>query len=378
MARRPASADAHPVAYATGDLVSLRRALLEWYDREQRPLPWRARRDAYAVWVSEVMLQQTTVATVLPYYAAFLKRFPDLASLANAPLDDVLACWSGLGYYRRARHLHAGARVVQAEHGGHFPVDERAARALPGVGRYTAAAVLSIAHDQPLALVDGNVRRVLARLLLLRGPDWQRDAAFYAPADALLDRDRPGAWNQALMELGATVCTPRQPACGACPARAHCRAAAAGVAHELPEVRPRRAPVDVTLAAALIEHGGRVLLVRRPQGRLMAGLWELPQTGLESSGLPDLARELRERHDLHVAADTLVTVARHAITFRRIRAEAYRARLLRPVPADEARFAWVDPGQLGAWPLSSLTRKLLAGLRRGQLALALTAADGPA
>ncbi len=358
--------------------AALRHALLAWYDASRRDLPWRRRRDPYGVWVSEVMLQQTTVTAVLPYYDAFLKRFPDLATLAAAPLQDVLAQWSGLGYYRRARHLHAGAQRVLAEHGGVFPAEERAARALPGVGRYTAAAVLSIAYGMPLALVDGNVRRVLARLLLLRGAAWSSDAAFYAPADALLDPARPGDWNQALMELGATLCSPRQPECPACPLREHCRAAAEGLAHELPEPRPRRPTVEVTLAAALVEREGRVLLVRRPQGALMSGLWELPQTSLESAGVCDLASELRERHGLHVGLGSLLTVARHAITFRRIRAEAYRARLLRPLPTDVEHFAWVEPHDLAGWPMSSLTRKLLAGLARGQLALALHAADGPA
>ena len=171
---------------------------------------------------------------------------------------------------------------------------------MPGVGLYTASAVLSIAHGQPLPVVDGNVRRVLARLLALRGPEYRRDGPYYNRAEELLDRERPGDWNQALMELGATVCTPRKPGCDACPLRAHCQARALGLVDELPEGRARRAPVDVKVAAALVEKDGRVLLVRRPEGRLLGGMWEVPQTSLESQGLPDLAAELEERHGLRV------------------------------------------------------------------------------
>ena len=239
----------------------------------------------------------------------------------------MLAAWSGLGYYHRARNLHRGAQHVAERHGGRFPRTLEAALAVPGVGLYTASAVLSIAHGQPLPVVDGNVRRVLARLLALRGPEYRRDGPYYNRAEELLDRERPGDWNQALMELGATVCTPRKPGCDACPLRAHCRARALGLVDELPEGRARRAPVDVKVAAALVERDGRVLLVRRPEGRLLGGMWEVPQTSLESQGLPDLAAELEERHGLRVVPGALAVRARHAITFRRITLEGYRARL---------------------------------------------------
>ena len=233
--------------------LPLRRPLLDWYRRHRRDLPWRRTRDPYRIWVSEVMLQQTTVKTATPYYDAFLADFPDLASLARAAEEDVLALWSGLGYYHRARNLRRGARHVLERHAGRFPRTLEAALAVPGVGLYTASAVLSIAYGVPLPVVDGNVRRVLARLFALRGPEWRADAAFYNKADELLDRQAPGDWNQALMELGATVCAPRRPACPACPVRAHCEARALGIAEELPEGRARRAPVAVTVAAALVE-----------------------------------------------------------------------------------------------------------------------------
>jgi A/G-specific adenine glycosylase len=352
------------------DAAALRRRLLDWYRRHRRDLPWRRTRDAYRVWVSEVMLQQTTVKTVQPYYERFLERFPTLVDLGGATEHDVLAAWSGLGYYHRARNLLRGARHVLEKHAGAFPRTLEAALAVPGVGLYTASAVLSIAQDVPLPVVDGNVRRVLARLFALRGSQWRKDAAFYIRAEELLDRQAPGDWNQAVMELGATVCLPRKPACPACPVRTSCQAFALGVQEELPEARGRRPPVDVTVAAALVEKEGRVLLVRRAEGRLMGRMWEVPQTSLESQGLCDLARELKERHGLDVAPGPLVARGRHAITFRRIRLEAYRSRLRREPPADAERFLWATPEEIAALPVSSLTRKVLRGLGSPQLPLA--------
>jgi A/G-specific adenine glycosylase len=349
----------------------LRRTVLAWYDRQRRDLPWRRTHDPYRVWVSEVMLQQTTVKVVTPYYEAFLARFPTLQSLAAAREEEVVAAWSGLGYYHRARNLHRGARHVADRHGGRFPGTLEAALAVPGVGLYTASAILSIAHGARLPVVDGNVRRVLARLLALRGPEYRKDGPYYNRAEELLDPERPGDWNQALMELGATVCAPREPRCGACPLRTRCRAHALGVTAELPEGRARRAPVAVHVAAALVEREGRVLLVRRPEGRLLGRMWEVPQTSLESRGLPDLARELEERHGLRVVPGALAVRARHAITFRRITLEGYRARLERPVPSDPERFLWARPEEVAGLPVASSTRKLLKGLASAQLPLEL-------
>jgi A/G-specific adenine glycosylase len=351
--------------------TAIRHALLGWYDRNRRDLPWRRTKDPYRIWVAEVMLQQTTVRTATPYYESFLKRFPTQPSQAAEPEDEVLAAWSGLGYYHRARNLHRGAQHVAERHGGRFPTTIEAALAVPGVGLYTASAILSIAHDQPLPVVDGNVRRVLARLLALRGPEYRRDGPYYNRAEELLDRQRPGDWNQALMELGATVCTPRRAGCAACPLRGHCRAHALGVVDLLPEGRARRVPVDVRVAAALVEKDGRVLLVRRPEGRLLGRMWEVPQTSLESRGLPDLEHELLERHGLRVVPGPLAVRARHAITFRRITLEGYRARLRLPPPSDPERFLWARPEEVAALPVSSATRKLLRGLGQAQMPLEL-------
>jgi A/G-specific adenine glycosylase len=350
-------------------MAALRRALVTWYGRHRRDLPWRRTRDPYRIWVSEVMLQQTTVKAVLPYYEAFLRRFPSLTALAEEPEEEVLAAWSGLGYYHRARNLHRGAQYVAERHAGRFPHKLEAALAIPGVGLYTASAVLSIAHGEPLPVVDGNVRRVLARLLALRGPEYRRDGPYYNRAEELLDREQPGEWNQALMELGATVCLPRRPACGACPLLSRCQAHAEGRIDELPVGRGRRAPQDVTVAAALVERDGSFLLVRRAEGRLLGRMWEVPQTSLESHGLADLVRELDERHGLRVVPGALAVRAKHAITFRRITLEGYRARLARPLPKDTDRFRWATVEELGGLPVSSSTRKLVRGLSRPQIPL---------
>jgi A/G-specific adenine glycosylase len=351
--------------------ASLRRPLLDWYRRNRRDLPWRRTSDPYRIWLSEVMLQQTTVKAVLPYYDAFLARLPTLEHLATATEDEVLALWSGLGYYHRARSLHGAARHIVERHGGAFPRTLEAALAVPGVGLYTASAVLSIAYGIPLPVVDGNVRRVFARLFALRGPRWKKDGPFYERAEELLDRARPGDWNQALMELGATVCAPRRPACPACPLRSRCQAFAEGSVEDLPEGKARRAPVAVTVAAALIERNGKVLLVRRPEGKLLGRFWEVPQTSLEAHGLADLSRELKQRYGLVVAPGALRVRARHAITFRRIAVEGYAARLSGRAPEDPERFLWAEPSQLSRLAVSSMTRKLLAGLASAQMPLEL-------
>ncbi|HET7294043.1 MAG TPA: A/G-specific adenine glycosylase [Vicinamibacteria bacterium] len=348
-----------------------RRRLLAWYGRNRRDLPWRRTRDPYRIWVSEVMLQQTTVKAVRPYYEAFLERFPTVEALAGAPEDAVLATWSGLGYYHRARNLRRGARCVVERYGGRFPRSLEAALAIPGVGLYTASAILSIAYGLPLPVVDGNVRRVLARLLALRGARWRTDGPYYEKADELLDHEAPGDWNQALMELGATVCTPRDPACPACPVRGECRALEQGIVDRLPEGKRLRAPVDVTVAAAVVERAGKILLVRRAEGRLLGRMWEIPQTSLDSRGYPDLVRELAEKDGIEIEAQALLARARHAVTFRRIRVEAYRARLRRRPPSDPDRYAWVSAEDATALPMSSLTRKVLRAVSAPQLPLAL-------
>lgn len=248
--------------------AEFREKLLSWYDQNRRDLPWRKNRDPYRVWVSEIMLQQTRVAAVLPKYDSFLKRFPSVWKLASAREPSVLSQWSGLGYYRRARNLHAAARIVARE--GKFPQTAEAWRSLPGIGRYTAAAICSIAFNQPLAVVDGNVQRVLRRL---SGKD-QSTAKSWKTAEALLDPDRPGDFNQAIMELGATVCIPGDPLCAACPIQSFC--ATRGHDH-FPPRKPRQQKRKISFALSL--SNGSVRLVRRSSAEtLMPGMWELPGT----------------------------------------------------------------------------------------------------
>ena len=344
---------------------SLRRALLRWYRRHRRPLPWRSTRDPYRIWLSEVMLQQTRIATVTPYYHAFLERFPTLDSLARARPADVLAAWAGLGYYRRARHLHDAARWVVREHGGRVPGEPAAFARLPGVGRYTAGAVLSIAFDRPLPALDGNVARVLSRLrampAAIRDPKGAR--TLWALAAALVPARHPGDWNQALMELGATVCTPASARCGACPVRRWCRAFALGRVDEFPPVPVRRAGRKVRRAVALIGRRGRIL-VERCEGPLLTGLWEPPGVELAPArsaratlGARLLALGLRAR-----LAPAGVTV-RHTITHRDITVEVWLGELIGPPPGPALRASapaalrWVDPRRPGV-ALTALARRL--------------------
>jgi A/G-specific adenine glycosylase len=257
--------------------------LLEWYDRHRRDLPWRARPgsppDPYRVWLSEIMLQQTTVATVRPYFDRFVARWPEVGALAAASLDDVLRLWQGLGYYARARNLHACARVVAERHGGVFPDDFDALRALPGIGDYTAAAIAAIAFDRPEAAVDGNTERVVARCYAVREPMPAAKPRLRVLAAALVPRRRAGDFAQAMMDLGATICTPRRPRCVLCPWRDRCAARAAGIAEALPaRVEKAERPQRWGVAFWLVRADGAVLLRRRPERGLLGGMTEVPST----------------------------------------------------------------------------------------------------
>jgi A/G-specific adenine glycosylase len=331
------------------DVRAFRRDLLRWFARAKRPLPWRQTRDPYAIWVSETMLQQTTVATVVPYYASFMSRFPDLESLAAAREDEVLALWSGLGYYSRARNLrHAAIQILQSHH-GRFPREIETAMMLRGVGRYTASAVTSMAYKTPSAVVDGNVRRVLSRLYAVRDLG---EIEALKRAHALLSVRSPGSWNEAMMELGAVVCTPRRPRCEACPVETHCRG------RERPEhwsgTKPGRKAVPVMVELALVERGNGILLVRNPQQGLLGGLFELPHSGVPGTG------RLSDRHRT-LALDSKPAVAfRHTITHHRIEARVFRARLGGRSGIPDASFHSI--GEVKTLPLGGLTRKALRAL----------------
>ncbi len=358
----------------TAQRDELHRRLLAWYRAERRDLPWRRTRDPYAIWLSEAMLQQTRVETVRAYFGPFLARFPDAVSLAAAPEAEVLARWSGLGYYRRARNLQAAARVLVERHGGRFPDDPAAVRALPGIGPYTAGAVLSIAFDRPEPLVDGNVARVLSRWFALDADPAaaQTRRRLWELAAELVPARGTGDWNQALMELGATRCTPRAPRCDACPVAAECRALATGQAENLPRPRPRAAPLDVELEVLLVPRGGRWLLVRRGPGEgRMAGLLEFPTREVSAAGAgptglfpPAFAPGAGTEESPFELGRELGSV-RHAITRHRIRARVFAARARgRRLPAG---FVLAEAGRLDELELTGMARKIL---RRGWLSTA--------
>ncbi len=309
-------------------VAALRRRLLGWYRANRRDLPWRRTRDPYAIWISEAMLQQTRTETVIPYYERFLERFPDVAALADAEIDDVLGLWAGLGYYSRARNLHAAARKITALHGGRIPDDPAALRSLPGVGRYTAGAVASIAFDRPEPIVDGNVTRVLTRLHGIeedvgRPPVVRR---LWEEAAALAQGADPGALNQALMELGATLCVPRAPRCPACPLESLCVSHRQGDPERLPvkSRRVRRRTLEVV--AGWLLRRGKALAVRRPAEGLLGGLWELPGGDLLPDEAPEtgLHRTLRERVALTVESAVPLGVVAHAFTHLDLRLHVFR------------------------------------------------------
>jgi A/G-specific adenine glycosylase len=344
----------------------VRRALLAWYRRARRDLPWRRTRDPWAIWVSETMLQQTRVETVIPYYERFLARYPTAQALADADADELMQHWAGLGYYSRARNLKAAAGQVVREHGGRVPDDIESLRALPGVGRYTAGALASIAFDRPEPIVDGNVARVLARLLDLdleiTSPAAQR--LLWEQAGALARGKSPGDLNQALMELGALVCTPRSPDCADCPLRRRCRGHAAGRAAELPRKAPRAAPRAVEAVAVLLARGDRFLAVRRPPRGLLGGLWELPGGDLTRGERPGagVTRALRERVGLEPLRARRLGAVSHVFTHRALRLHVFRAEAsggrVRRRDADAHR--WLSLASLQALPLSALAKKALA------------------
>ena len=310
---------------------NITRKLLRWYSGAARDLPWRRTTDPYAIWVSEVMLQQTRVRTAIPYYEAWMARFPDIGTLAAAGEDAVLKTWEGMGYYARARNLRRAAAIVARDHAGRVPDDPDVFGRLPGVGAYIRAAVTSIAFGAPVAAVDGNVKRVLARLFAVEAPVDRASSTpvFTHYAQRLLDPDDPGRCNQAMMELGATICRPAKTACTRCPLATNCRARADGLVETLP-VRAGKRPVPVVHAAVgVVSDGRRVLITRRPSEGLLGGLWEFPG-GKVRPGEPAeaaCAREIHEEAGIEVEVETHLTRVRHAYTHFRLELDVFRCRL---------------------------------------------------
>lgn len=357
------------------ELDNFRHLLLGWFRQFRRDLPWRHTNDPYRIWLSEIMLQQTRVTAAIPYYEKFLERFPNVEALAIAPQEEVLRHWAGLGYYTRARNLQKAAQQIVAKHQGKFPTRLDGILALPGIGNYTAAAILSIAFGEKFAVLDGNVARVLARLGAIRRDlrEPKRWKKLQKKADALLDPKSPGDWNQAMMELGATLCTPKSPQCLLCPVAQFCKARRLGLAELLPEKQKKRANVEVTLAAAVFaDESGRTILLPPPQKSshknsadhipaLVSRMWHFPAVSVTGDAAKKLRTFLRKfvhaarNENLHLAAAGKV---RHSVTYRDITILPFRIRVKRLPRILGAKQVLLH--DISSLPVSNLTRKVAA------------------
>jgi len=349
--------------------VQIARALLDWFAENAQDLPWRRTKDPYAIWVSELMLQQTQVRTVVPYYERFLSRFPTVAHLARARVDTVIKLWEGLGYYSRARNLHAGAQQIVTRFGGHLPATREELLILPGIGRYTAGAIASIAFGQREPLVDGNVTRVLCRIFRIQGnpKEGTIQKRIWALAETLVPDGQAGPFNQALMELGREVCRPRKPDCENCPLHRLCEARQHGEQNSLP-VRTGKRPLPFyTVAVGVIYRSGRILIDKRRSEGLLGGLWEFPggkkQRGesLEAA----LRREVREELAITVQVGRLLTTVDHAYSHFRVRIHAFECTYVSGTPQCIAcaAFKWVRPQDLGRYAFPAANKRIIATLR---------------
>ena len=355
------------------ELAAFRKLLLAWFHQFQRDLPWRGTKEPYRIWLSEIMLQQTRVAAVIPYYEKFLQRFPDVHALPAAPQEEVLRLWSGLGYYSRARNLQKAAQQIVVKHGGQFPTHMEDVLNLPGIGNYTAAAILSIAFGEKHAVLDGNVARVLARLGALRGDlrEPRRWRKLQKTADALLDPRSPGDWNQAMMELGATVCTPKSPQCLLCPVAPFCQARKLGITDDLPQKRKKRTTVQITLVAAVFaDKNGRTLLLPPPQEKneaslvdfiptIVSRLWHFPTISVNGDPAAKLRAFLKRFLPRERMAKWKLAPAdkvRHAVTYRDITIFPFRINLKKLPRIPGAKHAALH--EISALPISNLTRKV--------------------
>jgi A/G-specific adenine glycosylase len=351
----------------------LRSALLSWYRQQGRSLPWRNLAEhpdkAYRIWISEIMLQQTQVKTVLPYYQRWLERFPTVAHLAAAELQSVLKAWEGLGYYSRARNLHRAAQQVAADHGGRVPQDLAAVLALPGVGRTTAGGILSSAFNLPVAILDGNVKRVLARLVALEQPVSRSLPQLWEVSEAILDPDNPRDFNQALMDLGATLCTPRNPGCLICPWREACRAYNLGLQSELP-MKEASAPIpQKQIGVGVVwNRAGEILIDRRKAEGLLGGLWEFPGGKIEAGETPEdcIRRELQEELAIEVEVGPHLMTVNHAYTHFKVALQVYHCLHVggepRAIACDEIR--WVTLAEMDQFPFPKANTTIIEALRQ--------------
>lgn len=350
--------------------TAIAEKILDWYAVNARTFPWRTDPDPYAVWVSEIMLQQTRMETVLPYYERWMAAFPKLKNLADADLQDVLKLWEGLGYYSRARNLHKAANVVMQEYDGVIPSERVSLETLPGVGRYTAAAISSIAFGENEAALDGNIRRVYSRLFNIEAPIRSTEAEhkLWALAEALLPTDLAGDYNQALMDLGSAVCLPKSPACLLCPVVEHCAAQQLGVAAERPVKGEKKVIPHKLVAAAIIKRDdGLYLLAKRPEKGLFGGLWEFPGGKLdEGETLPEtLYREIIEELDAKINVGEEFGVYTHTLTHFSLTLHAFLCTLVtgeKPKSIEVADFTWVTIDQMGDYPMGKVDRMIATEL----------------
>ncbi len=359
------------------EVAALRERLLEWFRKYQRDLPWRRNKDPYRIWLSEIMLQQTRVAAVIPFYERFLEHFPTIRALAAAPETEVLRLWAGLGYYSRARNLQSAAKEIVEKHGGEFPHSSEHALALPGIGSYTAAAILSIAFGARHAVLDGNVARVIARLSAIHGDlrESARWEALQAEANALLEPDAPSDWNQAMMELGATICTPKSPQCLICPVAEFCRARQLGLTEVIPEKRKKRATEEVELAAAVfLDAKGRTLLLPPPETErqhvtqdevrpLISRMWHFPMIAVQRDAAHELFEFLKSFDALSATGSKPkleeMRSARHTVTYRAIRLRPFRLEVENlPRIAGAKAVLLIDLVSRSKVAVSNLTRKI--------------------
>jgi A/G-specific adenine glycosylase len=372
--------------YDSVDLTKFRRNLKAWYAKRARDLPWRNIGEPYRVWISEIMLQQTTVATVVPYFERFTKRFPSIHDLAAAEQDEVLRHWEGLGYYSRARNIHKTAKLLIEQSDGVFPQTTDELTALPGIGRYTAGAIMSFAFDMPGAIVEANTLRLYSRLLCLdenpRATHGQK--VLWAFAEHLLPRKKIGPFNQSLMDLGATVCTPNEPDCPNCPLLSHCRAAQANRQHRIPIAAQKPEITEVTEVSVAIRHEGRFLLRRYPEGQRWAGLWDFVRfpLGDAESLVPDddlktiqtvpqrlvthIERAVQDATGADIQLDRFLKELRHSVTRYRISLLCFLASSESAVPEPDENLHWVPAEKLDDYPLSTTGRKLAVLVQRSQ------------
>jgi A/G-specific adenine glycosylase len=347
----------------------LGRQLLAWYKRHQRSLPWRETSDPYRIWISEIMLQQTQVDTVIPYYRRFFKTFPDVRKLAAAPLQDVLKAWENLGYYSRARNIHSASRIMVDKFGGRIPNTPEEIKTLPGIGQYSAGAILSIAYGQALPAVDGNVRRILSRVFAIRKPvDAPREQKIlFDLAATLVPAKRPGDFNQALMDLGATICKAKNPNCSICPLASICRAWLTDLQNSLPVTRKAPAiPRRQAVAAVIRNPEGLLLVVQRPATGLLASLWKLPGGFVEDGENMEssLRRSVKKELGIFIRVVKKLASVDHAYTHFRIKLHTYESILLKGEPKALGcqEWRWATPSDLNKLPLSKIDRMVIAVL----------------